>query len=228
MRPIETFHAVQSAIGNAEEALRYAGFALVELDAVAESAIGVLNEASLEAFASEKEQNPTRRVERLEDVADAHVDRLRARAEFISNGSRDLIENLDRATVAADYAGRMLEAMESVEGQGEGFSRLQAHVARIDAVLTHTVPLAEQVAKHGDAILELTGVFNAPTAERILDTHQRVGRTAEDVDLLRSLITGGHASSKTALGLTRELSSPPDLGHGERGVAGGRHAAPRR
>ena len=99
-------------------------------------------------------------------------------------------------------------------------------------MLTHAVPLAEQRAHHGDAILKLTGVGNDPTDQRLLETHQRVGRTVESVDLPRSLIVGGHASSKTALGLTGDLTHdlvrPPDLGLADPGVVGGRHAAPRR
>ena len=99
-------------------------------------------------------------------------------------------------------------------------------------MLTHAVPLAEQRAHHGDAILKLTGVGNDPTDQRLLETHQRFGRTVESVDLLRSLVIGGHASSKTALGLTGDLTydlaRPLDPGPGDPGVAGGRHAAPRR
>ena len=232
MRPLESLRTVQNAIGNAEEALRHAGLVLIELDTVAESSVGVLNEASLEALRARDEKDPVRRAERLDDVTDAHLLRLGTRADFIANGSRDLIEHLDRATVAVDYASRTLETMAPVEGHREDLARLQAHVARIGAVLTHAVPLVEQLAQHGDAILKLMGVANDPMDQRLLETHQRFGRTVESVDLLRSLVIGGHASSKTALGLTGDLTydlaRPLDPGPGDPGVAGGRHAAPRR
>lgn len=232
MRPMESLRTVQNAIGNAEGALRHAGLVLIELDTVAESSIGVLNEASLEALRARDEKDPVRRAERLHDVTDAHILRLRTRADFIANGSRDLIEHLDRATVAADYASRTLETMTTVEGHREDLARLQSHIARIGAVLTHAVPLAEQLAHHGDAILKLTGVAEKPTDQHLLETHQRVGRTVESVDLLRSLIVGGHATSKTALGLTGDLTydlaRPPGLGPSEASVVGGRQAGPRR
>lgn len=232
MRPLESLRTVQNAIGNAEEALRHAGLVLIELDTVAESSVGVLNEASLEVLRARDENDLVRRAERLHDVTDAHLLRLRPRAYFIANGSRDLIEHLDRATIAADYASRTLETMKPVESHREDFARLQSHVARIGAVLTHAVPLAEQLAQHGDAILKVAGVANDPTDQHLLETHQRVGRTVESVDLLRSLIVGGHASSKTALGLTGDLTydlaRPPSPGPSEPSVVGGRQAAPRR
>lgn len=233
MRPMESLRTVQNAIGNAEESLRHAGLVLIELDTVVESSVGVLNEASLEALRARDEKDPVRRAERLHDVTDAHILRLRTRADFIANGSRDLIEHLDRATVAADYSSRMLETMMPVEGHREDLARLQTQVARIGAVLTHAVPLAEQLAHHGDAILKFTGVSNDPTDQRRLETHQRVGRTVENVDLLRSLVVGAHATSKTALGLTGDLTydlaRPPDPGPGDTGSVGGRHAtSPRR
>lgn len=232
MRPMESLRTVQNAIRNAEDVLRHAGLVLIELDTVAESSVGVLNEASLEALRARDEKDPVRRAERLHDVTDAHLLRLRTRADFIANGSRDLTEHLDRATVAADYANRTLETMAPVEGHREDLARLQSHVARIGAVLTHAVPLAEQLAHHGDAILKLTGVANVLTDHGLLETHQRVGRTVENVDLLRSLVVVAHATSKTALGLTGDLTydldRPSALGPGDRGAVGGRHAAPRR
>ncbi|MDQ4112038.1 MAG: hypothetical protein M3306_13210 [Actinomycetota bacterium] len=229
---MDSLRTVQNAIGNAEEALFRAGLVLTELDTVAESSVGVLNEASVEALRARDEKDPVHRAQRLHDVTDAHLLRLHTRADFIANGSRDLIEHLDRATVAADYASRMLETMTPVEGHREAIARLQSHVARIGAVLTHAVPLAEQLAHHGDAILKLTDVSNAPTDQRLLEEHQRLGRAVENVDLLRSLVVGAHATSKTALGLTGDLTyglaRPPDLGRNDPGLMGGRHAAPRR
>jgi hypothetical protein len=206
VRPVESLRRVQNYVGDAEEALRHASLALVELDTVAESSVGVLNEASMEALRTASETDPVRRAERLHDVTDAHLDRLRTRAEFIATGSRELTEHLDRAFVAADAASRMLETMSPLGGHSEDVARLQSHVARVGAVLAHSVSLAEQLTNHADAILKLTGVSNEPTVQRLLDTHQRAGRTVENIDLLRALIVGGDASSKTALVLTGDLT----------------------
>lgn len=232
MKPIESLRRVHNAVGNAEESLRHASLVLTELDTVAESSIGILNEASLETLRSASEKDPVRRAERLHDVTDAHLDRLRTRAELIAIGCRDLTEHLDRATVAADAAGRVLETMSPFGGHSEDVARLQSHVARVGAVLTHAVPLAEQLTNHADANLKLTGVSNDPADQRLLDSHQRAGRTVENLGLLRSLILGGHASSKSALGsvgdLTYELARPPARSYGDRGAVGGNQMAPRR